>query len=986
MSLIVEDPRGSIWRRWDPHIHAPGTVLNDQYVGADRWSRFLTAIEESAPRIQALGVTDYASVDCYEQVVKFKGEGRMPDVGVIFPNVELRYGIGTRRGSAINVHLLVSPDDPDHVVQTRRFLNELTFEANGVNYRCNREDLIRLGRAHDDSLDDDGAALKAGTTQFKITPDVLRAAIRASSWARENILVAVVVGTGDGTAGLQDDSSMAEVRREIERMAQVIFSSHTAQREFWLGKRSEDVGSLNATWGGRRVCLHGSDAHSLETVGRPDLDRFTWVKGDATFDSLRQACIEPEAQAVVSKDPPDGPPAHRTIESIDIQDAQWCSPAHIPLNRGMVGIIGARGSGKTALADLIAAGAFSDEAGNERSFLSRAAGHLRNVRVQLNWMQGEATDRILGEPPPDDEQRVRYLSQQFVERLCSSDGGITDELLNEIHRVIYDSHSPESRAGTTNFEELLAVAAGRGRIARARSEQTLRDTGQQISEERAKQAGLADLRKRHASLVKTIAEQKAARKSMIVGDSEPLAKRLEDIIGAIEHRQLRLDRLQRQKQALIALRDAVLDLRDKRLPATHERLRREHGGAGLTAEEWEPFRLRFSGDAEGTIDAKIAAGDTSLQALVTPPRAAALTTPIPVAADLAAVSLALLKAEAERIKKQIGLDDAQRQRLQTLDARISRDEVALKNLEEQITDSEGAAARIAALQEQRSDTYAAVFDAIQDEEAQLKKLYAPLDEVLAADDDVMGKLAFTVRRVADLESWAAKGEALLDLRTAGPFKGHGALKSAARAQLMKAWESGSSAEVAAAMASFRQSHDADLMAHSPVPPTDRVRHWSWGGEISAWLTSTDHVSVSYSIQYDGVDVEQLSPGTRGIVLLLLYLSIDESDDRPLIIDQPEENLDPKSIFDELVARFTATRLRRQVIIVTHNANLIVNTDADQVIVASAGPHRPTQLPEISYQSGGLENHKMRREVCEILEGGVQAFKERARRLRVDIVR
>jgi ribonuclease HI len=133
-------------------------------------------------------------------------------------------------------------------------------------------------------------------------------------------------------------------------------------------------------------------------------------------------------------------------------------------------------------------------------------------------------------------------------------------------------------------------------------------------------------------------------------------------------------------------------------------------------------------------------------------------------------------------------------------------------------------------------------------------------------------------------------------------------------------------------------------------------------------------------------VEQLSPGTRGIVLLLLYLSIDRGDDRPLVIDQPEENLDPKSVFDELVYRFRETRGRRQVIIVTHNANLVVNTDADQVIVASAGPHRTDDLPEITYRGGGLEDPGIRREVCEILEGGQEAFTERAKRLRVRLPR
>jgi len=158
----------------------------------------------------------------------------------------------------------------------------------------------------------------------------------------------------------------------------------------------------------------------------------------------------------------------------------------------------------------------------------------------------------------------------------------------------------------------------------------------------------------------------------------------------------------------------------------------------------------------------------------------------------------------------------------------------------------------------------------------------------------------------------------------------------------------------------------------------------WSRSVSKWLFSTDHVQVGYGLRYDGVDIEQLSPGTRGIVLLLLYLALDGEDDRPLIIDQPEENLDPQSVFEELVPAFREAKTRRQIIIVTHNANLVVNTDVDQVIIARCGPHRPDELPEITYQSGGLENRAIREAVCAILEGGTRAFQERARRLRVDI--
>jgi energy-coupling factor transporter ATP-binding protein EcfA2 len=129
-------------------------------------------------------------------------------------------------------------------------------------------------------------------------------------------------------------------------------------------------------------------------------------------------------------------------------------------------------------------------------------------------------------------------------------------------------------------------------------------------------------------------------------------------------------------------------------------------------------------------------------------------------------------------------------------------------------------------------------------------------------------------------------------------------------------------------------------------------------------------------------IEHLSPGTRGIVLLLLYLVIDKHDRRPLIIDQPEENLDPKSVFEELVPHFREARKRRQVVIVTHNANLVVNTDADQVIVASSEQKDGPGLPRVSYRSGSLENPEIRKAVCDILEGGERAFLDRERRYRL----
>lgn len=129
------DPMGSLWNRWDPHIHLPGTALNDQYKGTDAMEEFIRLVETSEPRIRALGVTDYFGMEGYGKLVEAKKSGRLADVGLIFPNVELRFSIETKRSSPINFHFLFSPEDPEHVGQIKRFLEGLEFGYKGETYR-----------------------------------------------------------------------------------------------------------------------------------------------------------------------------------------------------------------------------------------------------------------------------------------------------------------------------------------------------------------------------------------------------------------------------------------------------------------------------------------------------------------------------------------------------------------------------------------------------------------------------------------------------------------------------------------------------------------------------------------------------------------------------------------------------------------------------------------------------------------------------------
>ena len=102
-----------------------------------------------------------------------------------------------------------------------------------------------------------------------------------------------------------------------------------------------------------------------------------------------------------------------------------------------------------------------------------------------------------------------------------------------------------------------------------------------------------------------------------------------------------------------------------------------------------------------------------------------------------------------------------------------------------------------------------------------------------------------------------------------------------------------------------------------------------------------------------------------------------------IVDQPDENLDNESIYELLTTYFKIAKRRRQIILTTHNPNLVVNADSEQVIVATA-EQRQNGLPHITYQSGELgntmpEDQGIRQQVCRILGGGSDAFRKRERR-------
>lgn len=968
---------GSVWNRWDPHIHTPGTILANEY-GSTTIEDFCEAVTESSPTIKALGITDYLSIENYLRVIAHKH--LLPNVELIFPNVEGRLDVGTQSGRAINVHLLFSPSDPEHPEQIKRFLGSLTFEAGGHTYNCTRKDLIDLGK-RSGATESEEVAFREGTSQFKLNLKAISEAYKGNQWAQANMLIAVVASSTDGMAGIQDSSSKQQ-RQSMESKSHLIFSSNPNDAAFWQGTGKLSPDEVRQTYGSLKACIHGCDAHKLEEVGKPKEDRLCWIKGDLTFDSLKQACIEP-TRAYVGPRQPDGANPSQVVASISVKNAEWLQPSDIRLNSGLIAIIGARGSGKTALADLIAAGAQSQPEGlNKKSFVYRAAEYLHDVSVQLVWGNGDTTDCALWHADSTSgANHIQYLSQQFVEALCSSDG-LTDSLVNEIRRVIYEAHDDEGREGASDFDELFEIKCRATLDQRRRFEDEIKRLTDELANLEATHQTLETLQKQEVELANQIKKSQQDRNLLAEKGQAARVTRHQTIRDALALRTAAWESETKKSRTLGEIKAEVRDFRERTAQNFISNLQAEKPGSGLAAAEWSSMRPTIATEVDGMLDQKIdAAAKVAASIRGTPPtKHAEMTKPyIEDAADLSQLTISLLEAESNRLTGVIGLDQQKATKFKALTEAIDRLTRQLEAVKLKIKEVEGIPETVKELKASRKAAHRGVFGAFITLEQTLAELYRLVDTNLRDQPGALGKLSFSVQRKVAIDDWVELGESLLDLRIEGPFHGRGALKEAS-AELAASWQSGDPEKAAEAVHNFIEQYGKDL----PKQRLASIPLKEWGHRVMGWLHSTQHISIEYGLQYEGVDVRKLSPGTRGIVLLLLYLAIDKTDNRPLIVDQPEENLDPQSIYSELVERFKEARLRRQIILVTHNANLVVNTDADQVIVAKASAHQEGSLPTMTYEMGGLETELIRTRVCEILEGGEQAFLDRANRLRVKL--
>lgn len=234
-----------------------------------------------------------------------------------------------------------------------------------------------------------------------------------------------------------------------------------------------------------------------------------------------------------------------------------------------------------------------------------------------------------------------------------------------------------------------------------------------------------------------------------------------------------------------------------------------------------------------------------------------------------------------------------------------------------------------------------------------------------------GELEFSVRKVLRIEQLSRKILELLDNRSIGRFDVFN-LREITEDLL-------TSEHIAALIEAILNNSKDSLQLKSGCTIESALREI-----LSDWY------NIDYVVRMDNDDIQDMSPGKKALVLLRLLISLAEST-CPILIDQPEDDLDNRSIFDELIRFIKEKKVDRQIITVTHNANIVLGGDAELVIIANQdGKNAPNGQYRFEYRGGSIEDNSpvydgdniapgilnskgIQEHICEILEGGEQAF-------------
>lgn len=923
--------RGSEWRRWDLHMHTPGTQKNDQYSGTcleDKWNQFYQTIADyigdgSDPMksVAVIGITDYLSVDNCKKVMH---DRRLPDtVQLVLPNVEMRMAPIARQ-TPINIHCIFSPELIDEL--ETRFFSKLFFDFGGTNYSASHDDLRRLGRSFAGESLSDEEAYSIGLEQFVITPQAIESVFKGDSALREKTIIVVSNKSADGVSGVtqhqgystENGSQMDATRRSIYRMADLIFSSSNSDIRYFLGESADSSEVIKERYGSLKGCIHGSDAHANAMVFEPDQQRYCWVKSDPTFNGLKQIVYEPKARIRISPVKPEEKPAYQVIESVTFSNPDF-STEPIVFNDKLTCIIGGKSTGKSLLLHNMAMAIDSSQV-QEKVGVTKAGSRIV-PEIQVKWADGT----VSCPGGASDDHKIVYVPQTYLNRLTDE-----NEERTEIDVIIHEIIMINTAAATAYRTMNTGLGNYKLELDKKIYDCTQKYNGLQVKKAALKDIGtlkgiqeeIAKLKKKKEELSKetSITAEEIAQYDAAIAE----VTRLNALISTVDREILTISGMDDIFREI----EIPTDLSEETSSAISAALLSIKQQAN---EQWRLQRAQIIGDLEK----KKADYDG-------------------------------LRVKSKEIADKIAPKIADNEAVRKLSEQIAAEE-------EKLIKFNDTAKQVEQLQQQYQQAADEIVKAFT-EFKRIRELYAR--EINGNQDISQDGLSFSVVTPFRTESFCGLLSSLFDGRAIKSQKAWLDLDV-----LNEAWLE----NIDNLKRLINKVMDGDLRITKGKTAENALREI-----FSDWYNST------YQVVMDGDVIGNMSPGKKALVLLKLLINLAEST-CPILIDQPEDDLDNRSIFDELIPFIRRKKVDRQIIIVTHNANVVLGGDAEEVIVANQhGNNAPNSHFKFEYRSGSIEDDEpvsadasdtlgrqgIQQHICDILEGGEKAFDLRKNKYRI----
>lgn len=942
---------GSIWRKWDFHVHTPYSILNNNYgfnpfeIGEDEleasfdnfFKRLFTEAVEN--NIAAIGITDYFMIEGYKRIKEYlsspeKMKACFPDAELrskvesiyVFPNIELRLDTFVGKGSSsVNYHVMFSDAVSERAIE-QNFLHQLQFKHDaGGEKSLTLENIIEFGKTIKDKNGNKGSDLQVGLENVTVGYDTILKVLKKDASFEGKYLIAIPVD--EDLSQIQWSGRDYQTRLNLYKQAHVFFTANKKTVKWALAEGEEE--SRIREFGSIKPCIWGSDAHEYERLFKPADDKYCWLKTGLSFEGLKQILYEPFARVRIQKDQPNEKDPHQVIERIVFDDENF-QRTPIVFNDSLTCIIGGKSTGKSLLLRQIASAIDPTHVEEQEKVSLTVRKHFNVNKATVFWKDGTTGLR-----------KIVYIPQTYLNKTIDNPEEST-AITKIIEGVLLQE--PDIRTAHDTLKEKT------DRIKRKTQAdiQTLTEVTQKLNavEEDIKREGASNT---FAETIKTLETQRA------------------NLAEKVNISQIEIDRFGELEKDIQTANTAISELSTELDKLTE---------ISLPAVVIPGYFKSIDGfDIDNSFGEDFPHSEDKLLDLIETIKNSVSSLWIPAIDGLKAQiqseidgnkkKIAEYKSEYDALKDKV----AQNEQLQKLTVRITDEGEKLKSALARETQRGDYLKKIEELR--------AIILKSQTDYLDTYEEYGRIIRTTGTKKDTA--LIFDAKIVWRREPFISLLSNMFNNKNYSPFRAKYSFDLAALKEndygiklLDNIWE---------AMDSSNRYGGLTVKGGYTVEKVMRQLFDDW-------------YNVHYVVKSGNDTVEEMSPGKKALVLLELLIGLEESK-CPILIDQPEDDLDNRSIYYDLVQFIRNKKEERQIIIVTHNANVVLGADAEEVIIANQhGKDTENATSRFEYRSGAIENDEVPKDasgnalpgilnkagiqtqICDILEGGKTAFQLR----------